>query len=258
MGRAIGAQLKTAPMTQSGFEIFVYSRRAFEGRDRHRVLSPNDLFSKSDLLFMCIKPQDFYELTPFNRKDTKHLVVVSIMAGVRVAHIQKVFPGAKVVRTMPNLPLQIGQGVIGWYRKKGTFKRTAHAQFQKLFSVFGFSVELKNEKMLDSLTAVAGSGPAYVFLFLNALIKAAQKIGFNKILATQIVTATVRGSLAYLSSIGNADLEQLIERVRSKGGTTEAALNTLKVNKYYAGWHQAVLHAYMRSKELSSHEDTRT
>lgn len=155
---------------------------------------------------------------------------------------------------MPNLPLQVGQGVIGWYLKKNAFSVTERALLEKIFSVFGFSIPLRSERMLDVLTAIAGSGPAYVFLFANALTKAARRLGFSKTVAEQIITQTISGSIAYAVCHKEYRFDRLIRSVQSKGGTTAAALKTLCVPQYYRQWRRAITEAYRRAQEISSHE----
>lgn len=258
MGRAIVTQLRTVPSLKTAVTVVIHSLGVRRVRGTRCVASANDLLAISDLVFLCVKPQNFYQLKPFSRRDSQHLTVISIMAGVRMANIRKVFPSAKVVRTMPNLPLRVGQGVIGWYLKKNSFSPAERAFLKKIFSAFGLSVALHNERMLDALTAVAGSGPAYVFLFANALTKAARRLGFSQREAEKIVVQTITGSLAYATSFGEYDFERLIRLVQSKGGTTEAALNTLCVANYYRQWQKAIARAHRRAQKISSYEIKRT
>lgn len=256
MGRAIAERIRTLSAFRAKDAIAVYSHDISGVRTVKTVSSAEELFAASRVVFLCIKPQDFYKLAPFKDSDTKHLVVISIMAGVRTENIRKIFPGAKIVRTMPNLPIQIGEGVIGWYFTKTEFSSEEYALLEKLFSVFGLSVLLRDERMLDALTAVAGSGPAYVFLFANALIRSAQSLGFDRETAERIVSQTMQGSLAYAATQKESDFSQLIQKVQSKGGTTEAALKTLDSERFYAEWEQAIKEARRRAEEISSYEPT--
>lgn len=254
MGRAIVTQLQTIPSLRKVVSITIHSLRVQKVRGTKCVASVNDLITVSNLLFLCLKPNDFYQLKPFSRQNSAHLTIISIMAGVRIANIQKIFPGAKIVRTMPNLPLQIGQGVVGWYLKKNLFNSAEYVLIKKIFLAFGLSVPLHSEKMLDALTAVSGSGPAYVFLFSNALIKSAERLGFSRAIAEKIVIQTITGSLAYATSIKKHDFEHLIHMVQSKGGTTEAALKTINIENYYQQWQKAIAHAHRRAQKISSYE----
>lgn len=254
MGRAIVTRIRTLSAFRAKEALAIYSRDVGSVSGAHVALSAEELFGVSRVVFLCIKPQDFYNLIPFKRSDTEHLTVISIMAGVCTENIRKIFPGARIVRTMPNLPVQIGEGVIGWYLKKTEFDAEEYALLEKLFSVFGMSIALADEKMLDALTAVAGSGPAYVFLFANALIQSAESLGFDREIAKRLVLQTMHGSLAYASTQEDSDFSELILKVQSKGGTTEAALQKLDVAHFYAEWKQAIAEANRRAKEISSYE----
>lgn len=256
MGRAIVTRVRMLSSFRAKDAFAVFSRDVGGVHTVKTVSSATELLGTSRVVFLCIKPQDFYKLAPFTTEDSRHLIIISIMAGVRTENIRKIFPGAKVVRTMPNLPIQIGEGVIGWYLKKSEFSSPEYALLEKLFSVFGLSVPLTDEGMLDALTAVAGSGPAYVFLFANALIRSAQSLGFDRETAGRIVSQTIQGSLAYALTQKESDFSELIQRVQSKGGTTEAALSTLGTEHFYAEWKQAIREAYRRAEEISSYEIT--
>lgn len=215
-----------------------------------------ELTEKSDILFLCVKPQDFYLL---NRndfpKETTDKIIISIMAGVRIKNIAKITGQKKIVRTMPNLPLQIGEGLIGWHANKEIFKKSELKEIEALLSFFGKNIFIAKENAIDSITAISGSGPAYVFLFAEALIRSAMHLGFTKGQSQLIVSQTISGSLSYINSQGkNVDLEELIARVRSKKGTTEAALNIINVNDFYNKWLKATGAACKRASELSSYE----
>ncbi len=254
MGRAIVTRVRTLSAFRAKDAIAVFSHNASKAHTVKTVSSAAELFGTSRVVFLCIKPQDFYKLAPFTTEESRHLIIISIMAGVRTANIRNIFPGARVVRTMPNLPIQIGEGVIGWCLTKAEFSSTEYTLLEKLFSVFGLSVPLRDEGMLDALTAIVGSGPAYVFLFANALIRSAESLGFDKKTAERIVLQTMQGSLAYASAQRECNLNKLILKVQSKGGTTEAALKKLDVAHFYAEWKQAIAEAYRQAQVISSYE----
>lgn len=254
MGRAIASQLKNSSLISSKVNLAVYSlgiNRIYKTRIAHSL---EELLDTCRIVFLCIKPQDFYLLKPVYAKAGKKPVVISIMAGVNIANIKKIITGTRIVRIMPNLPLQIGRGVIGWYLKKAEFKPKELKLLDKIFSSFGMSVYLKKEKKVDAITAISGSGPAYVFLFMDALIKAAIKLGFNQDEAIKIVRQTIDGSISFTSHFDSADLKKLIQTVKSPGGTTEAALKTLNINNFYKRWQEATARAYQRAQEISSYE----
>lgn len=212
-----------------------------------------ELFDKSDIVFICIKPQDFYNLPAIKINNSK-LILISIMAGVKVKNISRIFGTNKIIRAMPNLALRVRKSVIGWCANEKFINSSELKMIRSIFSKFGESLYFKNESMLDSVTAISGSGPAYVFLFIDALEKAAKKIGFDEKSAREAVIKTIEGSIAYIRNEKNVNLEKLIARVKSKKGTTEAALEEINATNFYSLWQRAIQKAKKRSEELSSYE----
>ncbi len=206
-----------------------------------------ELIRSSDLLFICVKPQNFRELEPL---EAKNKTIISIMAGITLKEINQKFKGAKVIRTMPNLPLQIGEGILAWYYQKNIFTKKEINFIQELLSFFGELVLLKKESDIHSITAITGCGPAYVFAFINALIKSAIKLGFSREEAKLIVDGTISGSFNYYQN-QNLELEKLITKVSSKKGITEVALKELNLKEFYNTWQKVTKKAEVRSKELS-------
>jgi len=250
MGRAILKLLKNSEeFKTSAFYICSQELKSVSGATCVNDLA--QLCYQSDIIFLCIKPQDFYQLKPLNNVN-KNLLIISIMAGVKINNINKVINSNKIIRAMPNLNLQVGESVSGWYADKQYFTARELKNAKKTFNCFGQNINLKNEEMLNAITAVSGSGPAYVFLFINALIKSAKKLGFTEEEARQIVLKTVSGSLSYLERESSQNLEELISKVASKKGTTEAALKELEVNKFYKGWEKAINKAFQRAREISN------
>jgi len=252
MGEAIFRLLKKRP----GLSFNIYSLNVKTTKGATYAKNIQELAEKSDILFLCIKPQDFYLLNrlDFPKKQTDK-IVISIMAGVRIKNITKITGQKKIIRTMPNLPLQIGEGVIGWHTNKNLFKKSELKEIEALLSFFGKKFYVQKEDLIDSITAISGSGPAYVFLFMEALIQSAMHLGLSKEQSQQIVMQTINGSLAYINSQeNNVDLKELIARVKSKKGTTEAALDTINVENFYNKWIKATNAARKRARELSSHE----
>lgn len=259
MGSAIFKLLHNENKLKKKFSFLIYSLGLTKVKGAYCVESVEGLFNMSDIVFLCVKPQDFYSLPIIDLKQTKKLIIISIMAGVPVACIKKIIHNGFIIRTMPNLPLQIGEGMIGWYKEKDNkFTNDDILTIKKIFSSFGKSIEVTDENLIDAITAVSGSGPAYVFLFIDALIKAAQNLGFDKQAAEKMVLQTVSGSLAYLKQQDELDLERLIEKVRSKKGTTDAALKELNITRFNSKWQMAIKKAYLRARELSKYDKTRT
>ncbi len=258
MGSAIFKLLQQQAEFKKNTVFFIYSPEINQIKDATCVKNIEELFCASDIVFLCIKPQDFYLLPVLNFNKSKKLIVISIMAGVPIDRIKKIIPSSLIIRTMPNLPLQIGMGMIGWYADKNHFSASELLFIKKIFSYFGEDINVVNEKMIDAITAISGSGPAYVFLFINALVSAARNLGFNKEEAEKIVLQTAFGSLDYLKKQNKMDLEQLIKKVTSKKGTTEAALEELNVARYKKQWQKATNRAYKRAGELSTYDGKRT
>jgi pyrroline-5-carboxylate reductase len=249
MGQAIFALLKNEP----GFKLLIHSLGVTKVSGAKCLKTAKELFDQSDIVFLCVKPQDFYNL-PKLGSDNRKTIFISIMAGVKIKNIEKVLVTKRIIRTMPNLNLLVGKSVIGWYADKKRFQTNELSTVEKIFSKFGRGVNLKNEPMLNSVTAISGSGPAYVFLFIDALEKAARELGFDEASAKEAVAGTIEGSLAYIESQKGATLPELISRVKSKKGTTEAALNVINPTKFYSLWKRATAKAKKRSEELSSYE----
>ena len=254
MGRAIATQLQGSSLILPKVNIAIYSlgiSRIYKTRIAHSL---EELLDTCQIVFLCVKPQDFYLLKPIKAKHSKKTIIISIMAGINIANIKKIISGARIVRIMPNLALRVGRGVVGWCLNKGEFKFNELKLLDKIFSSFGVSVYLTNEKKVDAITAISGSGPAYVFLFADALIQAAVKLGFSRQEAIKIVRHTIGGSMSFADSKGANDFKKLIWIVKSPGGTTAAALKALNVNDFYQRWKRATTQAYRRAQEISSYE----
>jgi len=250
MGQAIFRLLLKQRKINNNLNFFIYSLGVKQVKQATCLSDLENLIKKCDIIFICIKPQNFYALNKTYKARRK--IIVSIMAGVKMDKIKKTFPGSKIIRAMPNLPLLVGQGVIGWRAEK-TINKEGLGLVKDIFSVFGYSLKVKTEDDLNKITALTGSGPAYVFLFINALIKSAIGLGFSPKIAKQMINKLILGSLKYVDE-RNESLADLINQVKLKGGTTEAALKKINLNKFYRQWRNAIYQAYLKAKELSSYE----
>lgn len=217
-----------------------------EGVKRFKTLNELDFF-EPDYVVVAVKPQMLVDTLPALKK-FKNAVFISIAAGKRIQLFKNILGTDKIVRAMPNLPALIGEGVTGIYAENLDDKQ---AEIGRLFNSLGKTVWLKSEDMVDSITAISGSGPAYVFLFIQSLIEAAQELGFEEIDAKNIATQTVLGSAKNVEySTESAVI--LKENVTSKGGTTAAALSVLEDNNALKELvKEAAKAAFARSKELS-------
>tara|TARA_R100001244_G_scaffold47550_3_gene42281 strand:- start:28366 stop:29115 length:750 start_codon:yes stop_codon:yes gene_type:complete len=203
-----------------------------------------------DYLIVALKPQLIDTVLP---DYLPHLasdgVISSIAAGYSATRLATHAGNRSVIRIMPNLPAMISKGVSGLYAH-GSVPETATQEIERLALCSGEIVWVDSEDMLDRLTAVAGSGPGYVFEMLRAYIEAAENLGFGAQDARTLVLATVQGTLE-MARQSDRSLEELRNNVTSKGGTTAAGLNALNGDGDYSDLIRATLEAaYQRAVEL--------
>ena len=182
-----------------------------------------------DYAIVAIKPQLVESVLPQYRPYLKSdAVIVSIAAGCSVARLQSALGDCPVVRIMPNLPAIIGAGVAGLYADNSVPSKDM--QFvENLMSFAGTSVWVTSEDGLDRVTAVAGSGPGYIFEFARAYVEAAMELGFSEAQAHDLVLGTIAGTIE-MARTSNQPLDELRSNVTSKNGTTEAGLKALNLN----------------------------
>jgi pyrroline-5-carboxylate reductase len=216
-------------------------------------LSPSVLAS-STVVLVAVKPQDFFAVAnQINKHFSKNGLIISIMAGVSVATLRSATGCSRVVRAMPNLPMIIGKGFSAWHATRTTTKKQKFFA-QSLFSAGGEQIEIHNENMFDAITAVSGSGPAYLFSFAADLISAAKYLKISADVAKKLVLQTLKGSIALLEDSTDSP-EIWRERVASKGGTTEAAFHILHKAHLDKLWLHAIRAAARRSRSISTFLD---
>ncbi len=201
-----------------------------------------------NVVLLAVKPQTIsLALAEAAKAVTPDTLVISIAAGVRIDTIERALPaGTGVVRVMPNTPLLIGKGVSAL--AAGSRADAADMdRAMELFSCAGRAYRV-DEKDLDAVTALSGSGPAYLFAFAEALIAAGVAAGLSPALASDLAVGTLEGSAGMLSQLG--DPAALRERVTSPGGTTAAALAVFRERRFAETIGEAVLAAKNRSTEL--------
>ena len=203
-----------------------------------------------DYLIVALKPQLIDQVLPeYLPRLSPDGVISSIAAGYSAEKLAGHAPGRSVIRIMPNLPALISKGVSGLYAH-GEVPETASCEIEELALCSGTIVWVDSEDMLDRLTAVAGSGPGYVFEMLRAYVEAAQELGFSEEDAKKLVLGTVRGTLE-LAQESDLLLKDLRNNVTSKGGTTAAGLDALNgTGKYSALIGETLQAAYERAVEL--------
>lgn len=186
---------------------------------------PKDCLSLADLIILAVKPQDaptlFEVLRPLVEEQQVYL---SIMAGVKISTIANGLSARKIIRAMPNLPAQIGMGMTA-YTASDEVTRIELVMVQNLLNTTGKTIYVEQESAIDATTAISGSGPAYVFYFMDAMMQAARGMGFNASEAELLVSQTFRGTVD-LYNKSNFSCEEWIAKVSSRGGTTEAAMRT--------------------------------
>ena len=214
------------------------------------VVPDNKLIADSDVIILSVKPQDFTELAADLKKVlNEKTILLSIMAGINISFLQEKLNHQKIVRAMPNSPVEIGMGITAYSLSNSVNITEAH-QIENLLATTGRTLYMEDENLLDAVTALSGSGPAYFFYFVQQLIEAGKKMGMNDATASLLVKQTMLGSF-HLINNANKPLDELIQAVASKGGTTEAALNTF--SKHDVGIHlqEGLLNAEKRAKELA-------
>lgn len=206
----------------------------------------------SAVVVIAVKPKNVHAVleTIAGHLD-RDTVVVSVAAGVTIESIESVLVDQAVVRTMPNTPAIVGEGVAG----AAVGHRTTDEQLEQAISVLQAvgAVEVLDEAVLDAVTAVSGTGPAYVFLLAEALIEAAIREGMSRRVAETFVHQTIRGAGHLLTETG-IGAPRLRSQVTSPGGTTAAAVHVLEERGFRALVEDAVRAAAKRSRELGSGE----
>ncbi len=210
---------------------------------------PKDCMANADLIIFAVKPQDapslFDSLRPF--ADAQQ-VFLSIMAGVKIQTIARGLGVSKIIRAMPNLPAQIGMGMTA-FTSSDEVTRIELVMVQNLINTTGKSIYVEGENAIDAATAISGSGPAYVYYFMNAMILAAKKMGFTDSEAELLVSQTFRGA-ADLYNKNTFTCEEWIAKVSSKGGTTEAAMKSFLNNSVHDDILEGANAALQRAIEL--------
>ena len=208
-----------------------------------------DAVTGSDVIIFAIKPQNIKDVLPGlkDRLKTGQLVL-SIIAGTRIAGLRNGLAHSQIVKTMPNTPAQIGEGMTVWVATPEVTSEQK-AQAKAILGVMGKEIYVSDEGYLDMVTAVSGSGPAYVFLFMEALLSAAEKIGLPADMAKTLVFQTVLGS-AHFAEKSDKTLAELRKMVTSPGGTTAEALARFEQGNFTELVYKAILAAYNKSKAL--------
>lgn len=204
----------------------------------------------SDMVIMAVKPQDFGHVAPLLASVLhQDQVVLSIMAGITLERLSKELRHHTVVRAMPNAPARIGMGITA-YATGTELNMRQTLMVEQLLNSTGRAVHLSNEALLDPVTALSGSGPAYFFHIVRCMIDSGIALGLEPHVANALVKQTMLGSF-HLMEHADRTPEELIQAVMSKGGTTEAAFQVFRENDLEAILRKAIQAASDRATELS-------
>jgi len=189
-----------------------------------QIVTDPSYIKEADLIILAVKPQDFNGLlaiiNPYVDQDQ---VFLSIMAGIKIETIADKLGVTKVIRAMPNLPSQIGMGMTAFTCTQAV-SRFEQGAVQNLLATTGKTLNVGKQSLIDSVTAISGSGPAYIFYFIDAMIQAAISTGIKPAAAELLVIQTFRGSLNLFQQ-SSFTCQEWISKVASRGGTTEAAIS---------------------------------
>ena len=211
--------------------------------------TPAEAAPFGDIVVLAVKPQQMRDAATALRPHLRGEPVLSIAAGIRTVDLARwLGGGARLLRCMPNTPALVGQGIAALYAAPGV-TAPERATAQTILEAVGKAVWVDDEALLDPVTAVSGSGPAYVFYFLEALEEAARSLGLPDPIARELAVETFRGA-AELAARSADSAATLRERVTSKGGTTAAALASLADDRVKEAIIRAVRAASDRGREL--------
>lgn len=233
-------------------------RNTLKSDDRFKVYDDLTTAVKdANVIFLAVKPYHsadlFKEIKPY--LDKEHLLV-SLMAGVTLDAITESTGVEKVVRAMPNLPAKVSKGVTS-FTETDAVSKIEQVAIRNLLDSTGVTVHVENETFINKSTGISGSGPAYVFYFIQSMQEAALKMGFSKNDSKLLVSHTFEGAVELFTQ---SDLlaEEWIERVASKGGTTEAAIESMEDNNVNQLIKEAAYAAFERAVELGQEHEVKT
>lgn len=226
--------------------------RAAELTERHGIevrLDNASAAADADLVVLATKPQSLPHVLPeLHGRLRPDAVLLSIVAGARTALLRDTIGHPRVVRSMPNLPCRIRQGMTVWYASPGLGDADL-ARVRTVLGVIGSELRVDDEAHVDRATAVSGTGPAVVAHFVKAFLEAAAYIGEPRGLARETVLATLEGTVEMMRR-SDLHVAELIDEVTSPGGTTSRALQVMKNGRFSAVLTEAIDAAYARSIEM--------
>lgn len=234
-----------------------YAARCRQLEERYAVntsTNNKDAIKNADVVFLSVKPQVLSEVSEnllgaFNSDQ----LIISILAGVDTRTLKKALGHSAIVRTMPNTPARVGEGMTVWMATPDVSKKQQEVA-QQLLACLGEEIFVTREGDLDMATALSGTGPAYVFLFMEALIDAGVHLGFSRRVAEKLVLQTVKGSVDFALQ-SDSHLAELRNQVTSPGGTTADALYHMEKGGLRTVLSKSVFAAFQKSRALSALAD---
>ena len=205
---------------------------------------------QAQLVVWAVKPQTFKDAAAAASPFTRHALHLSVAAGITTDSISQWLDTGRVVRAMPNTPALVGKGMTGLFARADV-DAAGRTQIEGVIGTTGQLVWVAQESQLDAVTALSGSGPAYVFLFLEAMTQAGVDMGLPAAQAYQLAVATFQGA-AELAARSDEPASTLRERVTSKGGTTYAAITHMQSTQVPEHFVQAMRKAETRAQELAA------
>ena len=209
---------------------------------------PGPALAKASLVVWAVKPQTFKEAALPVARHTQAALHLSVAAGIRSDSIVRWLGNERVVRSMPNTPALIGKGITALFARVGIDAQQKQG-IEQIIRSTGELLWVDNEDQLDAVTALSGSGPAYVFYFLEAMTEAGQQMGLNREQAYQLAVATFAGA-SELARSSDEPPQVLRQRVTSKGGTTHAAITSMEASHIGELFQHAMHAARDRAREM--------
>jgi len=206
--------------------------------------------ARAGLVVWAVKPQTFKDAAAAVAPHTTDALHLSVAAGITTDSIAQWLGSERIVRAMPNTPALIGQGMTGLFARAAV-DADARALIEQVVASTGKHVWVDEEAQLDAVTALSGSGPAYVFLFLEAMVQAGVEMGLGAHQSYQLAVATFQGA-SELAARSSEPAEVLRQRVTSKGGTTHAAISHMQQAGVPEQFVAAMRAAQQRAKELAA------
>ena len=212
--------------------------------------APGPALQRASIVVWAVKPQTFKDAAGEARAHTAHALHLSVAAGIRSDSIAQWLGTERIVRTMPNTPALVGKGMSALYARPAV-SAAERAQVEAIMATTGEFLWVDSEKQLDAVTALSGSGPAYVFYFLEAMTRAGTGMGLSAQQAHQLAVGTFVGA-SELARRSDEPPAVLRERVTSKGGTTYAALQSMEASGVAVAFEAAMRAAEQRAHELGN------